>query len=327
MVEVPAEAICQAFGEFLKEAWSLDHDDALAMARRPLKEKAAEVRDQILGSAITDHPLYSIVANILNDVVDHSEAIDRLGKCKAALLNVRHIEEVYTVAKYVLLEKDRHQEFGWRWNSFATLHAIRNRVLNLKQPVEGPMLDFLNANIDSMKRYLSKKFDLDESKCLDQWEKLSNWMMGISIKEVFEKAGRRDSYVSAAYDWNSQAVHLSPLGDHYLGYDLKHMNFGDFALDAANTWVHKLCHECAPLVEDQSKLRDYYFKQVMVETYEMLVARPAHYMEMTAKGGQYYALTHEILQKPFDVDRIKRTAVGEPPADPYILSFPTQASD
>lgn len=321
MIEVPAEAIRQAFGEFLKETWGLDHDKAVAMARRPLKDKAAEVREQVLGSAIKDHPLYAIVASILNDVVDHGEAIDRLGKCKAALLNVRHIEEVYTVAKYVLREKDRHQEFGWRWNSFGALHAIRNRILNLKQPVEGRMLDFLKANIDSMKLYLSKKFDLDESKCRDQWERLSNWMMGIPIKEVFEKAGRRDSYVSTAYDWNSQAVHLSPLGDHYLGYELKHMDFGDFALDTANTWVHKLCHECAPLVEDQRKLRDYYFQQVMVDTYEMLVARQGHYMDMAAKGGQYSALTNEILQKPFNVDRIKVVALGEPPADPYMLNF------
>lgn len=325
MIAVPVAATCQAFGEFLNETWGLDHDDALAMARRPLKEKAVEVRDQILDSAIKVHPLYPIVANILNDVVDHSEAIDRLGKCKAALLNVRHIEEVYTVAKYVLLEKDRHQEFGWRWKSFPTLHAIRNRVINLRQPVEGPMLEFLIANIGQMKRYFSKKFDLDESKCLDQWEKLSNWMLGIPIKDVFEKAGRRSSYVSAAYDWNSQAVHLSPLGDHYLGFELKHMDFVAFALDAANTWVLKLCHECAPLVEDQSKLRDYFFKRVMVETYEMLVARPAYYMDLAAKGGQYSALTQEILQKPFNVDRIKQIAVGEPPADPYILNFPTQA--
>lgn len=88
MVAVPAEAICQAFDEFLKEAWGLDRDDALTMAQRPLKEKAAEVRDQILHSAIKDHPLYAIVSGILNDVVDHSEAIDRLGKSKVALLNV-----------------------------------------------------------------------------------------------------------------------------------------------------------------------------------------------------------------------------------------------
>jgi len=323
MVAVPAEAICQAFGEFLKEAWGLDRDDALAMARRPLKEKAAEVRDQILGSAIKGHPLYAIVVAILNDVVDHSEAIDRLGKSKVALLNVRHIEEVYTVAKYLFLEKDRHQEFEWRWNNFAVLHAIRNRVLNLKLPVDVSMSDFLKANIDRMKQYLSRKFDLDESKCLDQWEKLSNWMMNISIKEVFEKAGRRASYVSAAYDWNSQAVHLSPLGDYYLGFNLEHMDFGDFALEAANTWVLKLCHECACLVEDQSKLRDYYFKQVMIETYGMLVAKPARYMELSANGGRYAALTNGILQKPFDVVRIKQSAVGEPPADPYILNFPT----
>lgn len=319
MVDIPAEAIREAFGEFLKETWGLDHDKAMAAARRPLAQKASEVRDQILGSAIKDHPLYPIIAYILSDVVDHCEAIDLLQKRKAVLPHVRHIEEVYTVAKFVLSQKERHQEFAWRWNSFPALHGIRNRILNLKKPLENAMTDFLKANIDQMKTYLHKKFDLDESKCRDQWEKLSNWMMNIPLKEVFEKAGRLDSYVSVAYDWNSQAVHLSPLGGTYMGYELKHMDFGDFALDTANTWVHKLCHECAPLVTEQDKLRAYYFRQVMVETYEMLVARPQQYMDMAVKGGQFSALTYEILKKPFDVDRVRSTAVGVPPADPYLL--------
>lgn len=327
MIDVPVEAIRAAFSEFLKEAWDLDDDTAVQMARRPLKDKAAEVREQVLSSAIKDHPLYPIIAYILNDVVDHGEAIDLLGKCKVSLLHVRHIEEVYTVAKFLFAEKDRHQEFGWRWNNFGALHAIRNRILNLKQPLDEGMVAFLEANIDKMKAYLSKKFEVDETKCLPQWEKLSNWMMNILLKDVFEKAGRMQSYTSTAYDWNSQAVHLSPLGDQYLGYQLKHIDSGDFALDAANTWIHKLCHECAPMVADQDRLRDYYFQQVMVETYEMLVARPGQYVDMAKKGGQYTALTEEILQKPFRMEHIRNVAIGAPPVDPYVLSFATSADD
>jgi len=327
MIDVPVEAIRAAFSEFLKETWNLDQDTAIQMARRPLKDRAAAVREQVLSSAIKDHPLHQIITYILNDVVDHGEAIDLLGKCKVSLLHVRHIEEVYTVAKYLFAEKDRHQEFGWRWNNFGTLHAIRNRILNLKQPLDGHMVAFLEANIDKMKAYLSKKFEIDETKCLPQWEKLSNWMMDILLKDVFEKAGRKQSYISAAYDWNSQAVHLSPLGDQYLGYKLKHIDSGDFALDTAKTWIHKLCHECAPIVVDQGKLRDYYFQQVMVETYEMLVARPGQYMDMVVKGGQYSALTEEILRKPFNVDRVRDVAIGAPPADPYVLSFEPPAGD
>lgn len=327
MIDVPAEAIRAAFSEFLTEAWDLGHDAAVRMARRPLKDKAAEVREQVLSSAITEHPLHPIIAYILNDVVDHGEAIDLLGKCKASLLHVRHIEEVYTVAKFLLVEKDRHQEFGWRWSNFGALHAIRNRILNLKQPLDEQMVAFLTTNINNMKTYLSKKFEVDETHCIPQWEKLTSWMMDIPLKEVFEKAGRKQSYISTAYDWNSQAVHLSPLGDRYLGYKLKYMDAGDFALDTANTWVHKLCHECAPMVANQDELRDYYFQQVMVETYEMLVARPGHYMDMAAKGGKYTVLTKEILQKPFRVDRLRDVAIGAPPVDPYVLSFPALGSD
>ncbi|MGC8808174.1 MAG: hypothetical protein ACP5QB_11675 [Thiomonas sp.] len=142
-----------------------------------------------------------------------------------------------------------------------------------------------------------------------------------------KKTDTPQSYISAAYDWGSQAVHLSPLGDQYLGYKLKYMDSGDFALSTANTWVHKLCHECAQLVADQDKLRDFYFQQVMAETYEMLVARPSHYMDMAAKGGQFRALTEEILEKPFRVDRVRNAAIGAPPQDPYLLSFEAPLSD
>jgi hypothetical protein len=327
MIEVPAEAIRAAFGEFLKETWGLDHDAAIRMARRSLKDKAAEMREAVLSSAIKEHPLHPIITYILNDVVDHGEAIDLLGKCKASLLHVRHIEEVYTVAKFLLTEKARHEEFGWRWSNFGTLHAIRNRILNLKQPLDDLMVEFLKANINDMKAHFSKKFEVDETQCIPQWEKLSNWMMDITLKDVFEKAGRKQSYISASYDWNSQAVHLSPLGDQYLGYKLKHMDSGDFALDTANTWVQKLCHECAPMVADQDRLRDYYFRQVMVETYGMLVARPSQYVDMAVKGGQYGALTEEILQKPFRMDRVRNVAIGAPPVDPYVLSFAVPAAD
>lgn len=327
MIEIPAEAICAAFGEFLKETWGLDDDTAIRMARRPLKEKAAGIREEVLSSAIKEHPLHSIITYILNDVVDHGEAIDLLGKCKASLLHVRHIEEVYTVAKFLLSEKDRHQEFGWRWNNFGTLHTIRNRILNLKQPLDELMVGFLKTHINEMKAFLSKRFEVDETKCIPQWEKLTNWMMDIPLKEVFEKTGRQQSYISAAYDWNSQAVHLSPLGDQYLGYKLKHMDSGDFPIATANTWTQKLCHECAPIVADQDKLRDYYFKLVMVDTFEMLVSRPRRYMDMAVKGGQYGALTEEILQKPFNSDRVRNIAIGVPPNDPYVLSFAVPAAE
>jgi len=293
----------------------------MSVARRPVAQKASEVREQILGQAIKEHPLYPIVSYIISDMVDHAEAIDRIGKRRPMLLHVRHIEEVYTIAKYLMNEKDRHQEFAWRWASFAQLHRIRNRLLTLKQPLDEEMAAFLRANIDHMKAYLHKKFDLDEAKCREQWARLTNWMMDIPLKEVFEKAGRLDSYVSAAYDWSSQSVHLSPMGDTYMSYKLEHFDFGDFALDSAQTWIHKMCHECEPLVSKPEVLRDYYFRQVMLETLEMLAARPAQYLSLAKKRPQFNALTQLLLQKPFDVELIRNAAIGAPPQDPYLLEL------
>lgn len=323
MIVVTDQTIRAALLEFLQEFWSLDHDGALKLATRSLKVKSEEVTAEIRRTAITAHPLYPILIYVLEDVIDHAGAIDVIGKNRATLLHVRHIEEVYTISKYLLSCNDRYQEFAWRWSSFKTLHAIRNRILNLKQPLDPAMTTWIEENLDKMKQFFSKKFEIDPAKCLDQWEKLSNWLYKIPLNEVFEKSDRKESYVSAAYDWNSQAVHLSPLGDAYMGYELKHHDYGDFALQSALVHLHKICHECIAIVEDQSGLRKYYLLQVLLDTYELLCIRPAHYMELANKGGQYSALTNLLLQKPFDFNAVMNVSISAPPKDLLLFEFPT----
>lgn len=321
MIAISGEAIRTALLAFLQEFWKLDHDTALSLARRPLKDKSEEMTAEIRRTAITAHPLYPILTHALQDITDHAGAIDVIGKNRAALLHVRHIEEVYTVSKYLLSCHDRYQEFAWRWGSFKTLHSIRNRILNLKRPLDPLMATWLQENLERMKRFFSKKFEIDPAKCRDQWEKLSNWLYKIPLNEVFEKADRKESYMSAAYDWNSQAVHLSPLGNAYIGYELKHQDYGDFALESAETHLHKMCHECLPIVADQAGLRKYYLLQVLLETYELICMRPAHYMELANKGGQYSALTNLLLQKPFDFDAVMNVSISAPPKDPLLLDL------
>jgi hypothetical protein len=80
----------------------MDLDIAMHLAFRPLPLKAVEVRDRILGDAIKEHPLHLIIRLFLIDIVHHAEAIHRIGKIRAMLLHVRHIEEVYTVATYLM---------------------------------------------------------------------------------------------------------------------------------------------------------------------------------------------------------------------------------
>ena len=112
-----------------------------------------------------------------------------------------------------------------------------------------------------------------------------------------------------------------------MGYKFENFDFGDFVIEAASDWVLKLCHNCAPIVADQDRLRDYYFQQVMVDMYTMLVRQLSRYTGMAVKGGSYGAVTEEILKKPFRIDHIRNAAIGVPPADPYIFSFAVAASD
>ncbi len=321
MLAIPDGAIQASLQQFLQEFWGIDHANALNLAKRPLKQKADEVTAEILRSAIKIHPLYDILLFVLHDIADHCAAIDAIGKNRATLPHVRHIEELYTISKYLLITPVRFEEFAWRWKNFKTLHALRNRILNLKQPLEPEMTAWLEANLETMQKLFSKKFDLDPAKCTDQWEKLSNWLYKIPMNEIFEKAGRLASYTSAAYDWNSQAVHLSPLADIYMGYELRHQDFGDFALDSACTHLHKMCHECSTIVADQVGLRKFYFRQVLLETYEMLCNRPAQYVEMANKGKQYSTLTQLLLNKPFDFNAVMNASLSPQPTDPLVLDL------
>ena len=109
-----------------------------------------------------------------------------------------------------------------------------------------------------------------------------------------------------------------------MGYELRHQDYGDFALDSAQTYIHKLCHEYLAIAADQVTLRKYYLRQVLLETYKMLCTVPAHYMELAAKGGQYAALTNLLLQKPFNFEAIMNTSISPPPKDHLILTLPPQ---
>lgn len=319
MIAVPAEVVRGALLECLQEFWKLDHEAGLALARRTLKEKASAVSGEIAKGIIDIHPLRPIVTHALNDIVNHSAAVDVLGKTKAALLHVRHVEELFTVTKYLVYQSERYNEFAWRWNNFKTIHAIRNRILNLKKELDPRMKEWLRGNLANLQAYFHKKFDEDPSKCIGQWEKASNWLYPISLNEVFEKTGRLDSYKSVAYDWNSHTVHFSPLSDVYIGYELEHHDYGDFAIDSVKTYVHKLCNECLPLVAKQDSLKDLYFRNLLTETYRILCEKPDYYMSLIHKRPKYAEFTDVVLRKPHDYETVFRASTGITPKDPLII--------
>lgn len=324
MIAVPPSAIRDALGDLLREFWSLDHNASIGLVKRPLQEKAEEVSEQLLKGILDVHPLQPIIRHALHDITDHATAIDVLGKTKTALLHVRHIEELFTVCKFLISIPERYNEFAWRWTNFKTLHWIRNRILNLKQPLDPNMKEWIKGNLEQMRTYFSKKFDEDESKCIPQWEKLSNWLQGIPLIEIFDKAGRLGSYKTAAYDWNSQSVHMSPLSNEYMGYELEHQDYGDFAIDSAKTFIHKMCSECLPLVVKQDELRKYYCLQVLLEAYGLLCEKPNYYIYLANKQPRYAAFTNIVLKKPHDLNAIMTAAIGAQPKDPLLLNFSTE---
>lgn len=321
MAVITDKDVRAAYEKFMVEQWKLTSDEALRLAQRCLGEKTGEMRSFIESSAMKEHPLYPIIIYILNDIVDHAKAIDQLGVSKVSLLHVRHIEEVCAVGMFVLLEKEHHNEFGWRWNSFEKMHAIRNRILNLKQPLDVEMAAYLAENISQMKEYLHPRFDVDVEKCKSLWEKYSNWLMGINLKDVFEKIGRSQSYSSAAYEWNSQAVHLSPIAGDYLGYEVEHMEPGQIAIESVETWTFGVYRACTQMVAEPDVLWDCYFKLVILDSYRLLVNIPKRYFKLCDRGGRYAHLTNALLQQPCDAEIVKNVAIGTPPINPYVLSF------
>ena len=126
MIAVQAGVIRDSLLECMQDFWKLDHETALAQSKRSLKEKASEVSSEICKGIIDVHPLRPIVKYALEDIVDHSSAVDVLGKNRTALLHVRHIEELFTVVKFLIAQGDRYNEFRWKWDNFEEIHRIRN---------------------------------------------------------------------------------------------------------------------------------------------------------------------------------------------------------
>lgn len=327
MIATPTSVIRESLLECLHQFWTLEHEPALLLHGRPLKAKANEVALELVKRIIDIHPLRPIVVFALRDMEDHAEAVDLLGKSRTSLPHVRHVEELYTVTKFLVNHAERYNEFAWRWNNFKTLHAIRNRILNLKIELDSTMKAWLHDNIGNLKSYFHKKFDEDPSKCLGQWEKLSNWLYPISLSEIFEKAGREKSYKAQAYDWNSQSVHFSPLSDVYIEYELEHLDYGGFAIWSVKTHLHKMCSECLPLVADQAGLKDYYFKQLLVEMYGLLCNKPDYFEYLATNRPSYAKFKEEIQVKPHRYDNLFALAVGTLPKDPLLLEFSANSGE
>lgn len=318
-VLISPETIRTALEDTLERLFKVEKLDALALARRPLGEKATAIQRVIVRDAINVHLLTDIVRYALDDVAEHASAIDKVGDGRAALLHVRHIEELYTIIKYLVSKPEKYEEFQWRWQVFPNIHALKNKIMNLKSPLEPVLQAWVDENVNRIAEVYQVKVTNDCYASQKHWEKISNWLHPIYLKEIFEKTDRKESYHSAEYDWNSQAVHFSPLSETYLGFQLEHMTYSEFAIGSTCRYINGFCKVCLPLVANTDALRQYHAKMVLLEMYRMLREKPQQYIDLANRLGVTGNFTEIILNNPSDIGVVINAAIGEPPEDPLVI--------
>jgi len=318
-VQVSAATIQGALEEVIADLFAVPKSEISQRSRRCLGEKATEIRTAIRSDIIAIHLLKGIIEAALEDVECHAIAIDQLSTSKACLLHVRHIEEMFTVVKFILSDPTRYEELSWRWQNYSTVHAIRNRLLNLKTPIDGRMQEWVDQNLDQLKQWVDKRFVADAQQCIKQWEKYGNWLHPISLKEIFEKTDRTGSYISAEYDWNSHAVHFSPLADHYYGMKLEHHTYAEFATASALRYLLAFCRECLAVVSNRERLRTLHARNIFLDVFRMLDDKPQWYIDIANKGGRFAQLTNFLLSTDRTIESAIVVALGQEPEDPLVI--------
>lgn len=299
-----------AIEQRLKE-W-FDVEPRLSMLHEPLGSLAQEVRQEIVQNLIPEHPLNPILLSVLASVVEHAVAIDKIGTGKAELLHVRHIEELFTITKFLVKQRDRWPEFGWRWKNFKMIHGLRNHVLNIQTPIEPSIQEWINANVQNVASYFNKKVTNDFVSTQSQWTKISNWLYPTTLKEIFAETGRSGSYESAEYDWNSQSVHFSPMANVVLDLSLQSHDYHDFACQSTTRFIIGFCREIYPLVIDQPRLRHFYAKQILKDLYRVVGTTPQHYNRLLNKDmPQLRHATVILLRQDTTRDQLIDSLIGE----------------
>lgn len=108
----------------LKNIFGLSEGDISTRKKWSLDELAIFVNREISKHLIKVHPIYEISKKYLDDVVIHTNAIERLKGSPAIMLHSRHIEEIATAFKFILSEPEKYNMFEWKWRNYQMVHAI-----------------------------------------------------------------------------------------------------------------------------------------------------------------------------------------------------------
>lgn len=315
-------AIEEATLEALRQGWGLDSDRVKELARRPLGVIALDVRTTIEAQLISGvFAIEPIVCQILKRNEEHARAIDALVGTKelqgsdVAIAHVRLIEESFTTAAYVISAPARYKEFGWRWSAFPAIHGIRNRIFGLGGSLSEDMIVWIKANEKEL-AWMDPKgrltADMSNDKVRDQWDKCGNWLVPATIKDVFEKAGRLDSYKRKGYDMGSQSVHLSPMGDIYMSYELEHHDYSEYMLESASYFLIKMFALCLDLVKEPAALRKAHALENLLQTYSLISSKPGRFSDLVGKQPAYAAFANTVATDPKNTEAIIEAVIGKP---------------
>lgn len=318
-VILSADTIKNVLVETIEMLFGIPPAELRSKVNSPLLPLSQDVMRQIMSDVISDHPLHNIVQFALSDIVSHCEAIDALMANKASLLHVRHIEEIFTVLKYIINSPGRYNEIFWRWNNFAVVDKIRNRILNVKTPIDNSMQKWIESNMFYLKTYIDKRFTEDCNQCVKSWDKYNNWLYPISLKVIFDDTGRNNSYSSSEYNWNSHVVHFSPLADEYINYELEYFTYREFAVDSIIRYLNAFCRECLAVVVNREALRRFHAMNVCIDIYRLIDCKPKRYIAMANKGGRFALFTEFLLNGNHTLEAVIDVVLGEEPIDPLSI--------
>jgi hypothetical protein len=308
--------------KFVEEVFGVNRTDLIAKSEMNLQQKAVAVKSAVVADIIDIHPMKLIIEFAMNDIIYHAKAVDLLQQEKSAQVHVRHIEEVSTCMEFLMQNPTRYNEFKWRWDNYKIVHGIRNRLINLNGQIDSSMQSWIDSNLINLQNFIDKKFVSDPNACIKQWEKYGNWLQSISLKDIFEATGRKSSYVSVEYDWNSHFVHFSPLTDLYINLQGDTFeDYSEFSIRSAERYINGLCKIFLGAVTNTQRLREFQAVNVFANTYANMKNNP----EGTAKlierrHNTYGAIFKYMMSNNADKATAMKLVIGDEPQDPLTVT-------
>lgn len=320
---IPVSAIKEATLASISAGWGFDQKRVDELTSRSIGEIACDVRTTIETQLLKDvFAIEPILLKILKRNEEHARAIDVLVKEKelngsdVAISHIRLLEESFTTATFLISQPNRYEEFGWRWSAYPAIHGIRNRIFGLGQQLSEDMISWIKSH-EKQLMWMDEKgrltAEMNNEKVKVQWEKCSNWLVPSTIKDIFEKTGRLDSYKKKGYDMGSQSVHFSPMGDIYMSYNLPHHDYPTFMLESGVYFVIKIFSLFLDLVKDNTLLRKCHALENILQTYSLIVSNPARFQKLIASNAGYAAFVNVVVSTPNDIEAIINAVIGKPP--------------